>query len=154
CAARRVAVWRLSPDRTPLICEDCFDRSANDHTTGMEMHRDQLPDMFAALGNGAPIDTVDAAPDRRTAERVQTYPAQLAINNVYIVPILANGRLMGMLSVEDPRRGDHAAGLVPFCDALSVVLALRYAAAAPPVPVAARAAAIAAAGSGGAIESF
>jgi GAF domain-containing protein len=153
CAARRVAVWRLSPDRTTLICEDCFDQAANDHTTGLELHRDLLPDLFAALGNGEPIDTTDAAHDRRTAELFQNYLAPLEINNVYIVPMLSNGRLMGMLTVEDPRRGDHAAGLVAFCDALSVVLALRYAAAAPPVPVAVRAAAIAVASSGG-IESF
>ena len=68
CAAKRVAVWRLSPDRTALLCEDCFDQVAHDHTTGMELHRDQLPDLFAALGNGAPIDVADASSDRRTSE--------------------------------------------------------------------------------------
>jgi hypothetical protein len=33
----------------------------------MELHRDQLPDLFAALGNGAPIDAPDAESDRRTS---------------------------------------------------------------------------------------
>ena len=33
-----------------------------------------------------------------------------------------------MLTVEDPQRGDHAAAVAAFCDALTVVLALRYAA--------------------------
>ena len=128
CAAKRVAVWRLSPDRTTLLCEDCFDQIAQDHTTGMELHRDQLPDLFASLGNGAPIDIEDAEDDRRTAELFKSYLAPLGISTIYIAPITARGRLLGMLTVEDPQRGDHAAGLVAFCDALTVVLALRYAA--------------------------
>jgi hypothetical protein len=41
-----------------------------------------------------------------------------------------------MLCVEDPQRGDRAAGMAPFCDALSILLALRFAAAAPATPVA------------------
>jgi adenylate cyclase len=158
CAAKRVAVWRLSPDRTALLCEDCFDQVAHDHTTGMELHRDQLPDLFAALGNGAPIDVADASSDRRTSGLFESYLAPLGISSIYIVPIISRGRLLGMLTVEDPQRGDHAASLVAFCDALTVVLALRYAAVAAPAPVVSRAAATvsAGAGSGGAapFESF
>jgi adenylate cyclase len=156
CAAKRVAVWRLSPDRTALLCEDCFDQVAHDHTTGMELHRDQLPDLFAALGNGAPIDVADASSDRRTSELFVSYLAPLGISSIYIVPIISRGRLLGMLTVEDPQRGDHAASLVAFCDALTVVLALRYAAVAAPTPVVSRAAATVTAGSGGAapFESF
>jgi adenylate cyclase len=156
CAAKRIAVWRLSPDRTALMCEDCFDQVAHDHTTGMELHRDQLPNLFAALGNGAPIDVDDAAGDRRTSELFESYMAPLGISSVYIAPIISRGRLLGMLTVEDPQRGDHAAGLVAFCDALTVVLALRYAAVAAPAPVVSRAVASVAAGVGEAtpFESF
>jgi class 3 adenylate cyclase len=157
CAAKRVTVWRLNPDRTTLLCEDCFDQVAHDHTSGMELHRDQVPDLFAALGNGMPIDAVDAS-QGRTEDLYRTYLKPLHISSVYIVPIMGNGRLMGMLMVEDPQRGAHTASMVAFCDALSVVLALRYAAAAPPVPVAQRAAVAAAStgagGSGGEIETF
>ena len=154
CAAKRVAVWRLNSDRTTLLCEDCFDRVASDHTSGMELHRDQVPDLFAALGSGVPIDAIDASKERATEDLFLNYLKPLHLSSVYIVPIMANGRLMGMLTVEDPQRGDHAAAMTAFCDALAVVLALRYAAAAPPVPVAQRAAAAAASGSGGGAESF
>jgi YD repeat-containing protein len=155
CHAKRMAVWRLNPDRTTLLCEDCFDRTANDHTSGMELHRDQVPDLFVALGNGAPIDAVDAARDHRTADLYNTYLKPLQIRGVYIAPIMANGRLMGMLSVEDPQRGEHAEAMAAFCDGLSAVLALRYSAAAPPEPVAARAAAASTGSGGGAVvESF
>ena len=156
CGAKRVAVWRLSADRTTLLCEDCFDQTAQDHTTGMELHRDQLPDLFASLGSGAPIDIDDAEHDRRTAELFTSYLAPLGISSIYIAPITARGRLLGMLTVEDPQRGDHAAAVAAFCDALTVVLALRYAAVAGPAPVVSRAAATVAASSGGAapLESF
>jgi adenylate cyclase len=152
--AKRVAVWRLNPDRTTLLCEDCFDQISHDHTSGMELHRDQVPDLFASLGSGTPIDAVDASQERQTADLFDTYLKPLHISGVYIVPIIANGRLMGMLTVEDPQRGDHTAAMVGFCDALSVVLALRYAAAAPPIPVAARAAVAAASASAGGAAPF
>lgn len=156
CAAKRVAVWRLNADRTTLLCEDCFDRTANDHISGMELHRDQVPDLFAALGGGVPIDAVEAHKERATEDLFLTYLKPLHLTSIYLVPIISNGRLMGMLTVEDPQRGEHAASMVTFCDALSVVLALRYAAAAPPVPIAQRAAAAAAGVSAGSIgiESF
>jgi hypothetical protein len=156
CAAKRVAVWRLNSDRTTLLCEDCFDRNAHDHTSGMELHRDQMPDMFAALGNGEPIDAVDAS-QGRTADLFVAYLKPLNTTSIYIVPIISNSRLTGMITVEDPARGEHTASMVAFCDAMAVVLALRYAAAAPPVPVAARAAVAAAGGGsagGGSVESF
>lgn len=154
CAAKRVAVWRLNADRTSLLCEDCFDRTVHDHTSGMELHRDQMPDMFAALGNGEPIDAEDAS-QGRTADLFVAYLKPLNTTSIYIVPIISNSRLTGMITVEDPARGEHTASMVAFCDELAVVLALRYAAAAPPVPVAVRAAVAAASGgSGGGAESF
>ena len=55
----------------------------------MELHRDQLPDLFASLGSGAPIDTDDAERDRRTAELFASYLAPLGISSVYIAPIIA-----------------------------------------------------------------
>jgi adenylate cyclase len=106
--------------------------------------------LFASLGSGVPIDVEDAAHDRRTSELFESYLAPLGISSIYIVPILSRGRLLGMLTVEDPQRGDQAAGLMAFCDALAVVLALRYAAVAAPAPVAARTAAAMAASPGGA----
>ena len=145
CAAKRVAVWRLSADGRTLHCEDCFDATANDHTAGLDLHRDEVPNLFAALAKGAPIDTAEAGRDRRTAELFAHYLAPLEITSVYIAPIASGGKLLGMLSVEDPRRGDRAAGLAAFCDALAILFALRFATAetqaAPAAPVVATAAA-------------
>jgi class 3 adenylate cyclase len=145
CAAKRVALWRLTPDGRTLVCDDCFDQTVHDHTSGLVLHRDELPNLFATLAKGVPVDSTEAGRDRRTSELFASYLAPLDISSVYIVPIITHGRLMGMVTVEDPQRGDRAAGLAAFCDALSVVLALRYSAADVPRPAAPRAAAVAAA---------
>jgi hypothetical protein len=44
-----------------------------------------------------------------------------------VAPIVLGGQAIGMLSVEDPQGGERAAGLATFCDALAVLLALRFA---------------------------
>ena len=131
CDAKRVAIWRLTSDRRALTCEDCYDRAVDDHTAGLEFHRDEMPNLFAALDKGAPIDATDAGRDRRTAELFATYLEPLGIARVYLAPIVAAGQTIGLLSVEDPRQGDRAAGLAAFCDALSTLLALRFTAAIP-----------------------
>lgn len=138
CAAKRVAIWRLTSDRSTLHCEDCFDTTVADHTAGLELHRDEMPNLFAALDKGQPIDALDAGRDRRTSELFARYLAPLEISSVYLAPIAAAGQTIGLLSVEEPRRGDRAAGLASFCDALAILLALRFAAsAATPAIVAA-----------------
>jgi len=52
----------------------------------MELHRDQVPDLFASLGSGTPIDAVDASQERPTADLFDTYLKPLHISSVYIVP--------------------------------------------------------------------
>ena len=91
-----------------------------------------MPNLFAALAKGEAIDTAEAGRDRRTSELFASYLQPLEISSVYITPIVMAGRLMGMMSIEDPQRGDRAAGLATFCDALSILLALRFTAAAAP----------------------
>jgi adenylate cyclase len=145
CAAKRVAIWRLSRDGRTLTCEDCFDSTVHEHTTGLALHRDEMPNLFAALAQEQAIDTGEAGQDKRTSELFASYLQPLEISSVYIAPILMAGRLLGMLSIEDPQRGDRAAGLATFCDALSILLALRFTAAAAPASGAPRATVVAAA---------
>ncbi|WP_020697337.1 cache domain-containing protein [Reyranella massiliensis] len=144
CDAKRVAIWRLTADRRTLTCEDCFDRTVEDHTAGLELHRDEMPHLFAALDKGMPINASDASRDRRTSELFASYLKPLGISRAYLAPIVAAGQPIGLLSVEDPRQGDRAAGLAAFCDALSILLALRFTAATPGAPAAAPALAAAA----------
>ena len=126
CFARRAAVWRLSDDGQTLVCEDYYDAAVKDHSAGLLVHRDEAPDLFAALEEGAVIDTDRKDIDRRVRELLRTYLEPLGLRNSYFAPVRLGGRLLGMLSVEEPKRGGAAAGMSAFCDALVVLLALRF----------------------------
>jgi class 3 adenylate cyclase len=126
CRAKRVGVWYLTPDGRTFVCENCFDRVSNAHASGIELHRDELPNLFEALATGNSVDAPDAAQDRRTAELAAVYLEPLGIVGVHIAPIRSGERLLGMVMVEDPRRGSRAAGLGEFCGAMACLLALRF----------------------------
>jgi adenylate cyclase len=124
--AKRAGIWRFTPDGRRLACEDCYDQVASDHTSGMELYRDELPKLFAALAMRQPIDTDHAGSDPRTSELSTIYLEPLGIDGVYIAPIVSGDKLVGILMIEAPRRGDRGAGLGEFCGALSSLLALRF----------------------------
>ena len=126
CRAKRVGVWHLTADGRSLACEDCFDRAARAHTSGMELHRNELPELFSALAEGQTIDTAHAGSDARTTGLAALYLDPLGIEGVHIAPVRIDGRLLGMVLVEEPRRGNRAAGLTEFCGALASLLALRF----------------------------
>jgi hypothetical protein len=126
CGAKRVGVWRLAAAGRSLVCEDSYDASANAHTAGAELHRDEFSGLFTALQAGTPIDAPHAADDPRTRELAALYLQPLGVEGVHIAPIHSGARLLGMLKVEDPNRGEGAAGLAEFCTALASLFALRY----------------------------
>ncbi len=126
CAARRVAIWQLSGDGRALTCKDYYDRAADEHTAGLVLHRDELPGLFSALDEGAVIDTAESRSDRRAKELLANHLKPLGVEDAYVVPIMLAGRPLGVLSVEEPQRGERTTGFKTFCDALAILLALRF----------------------------
>jgi class 3 adenylate cyclase len=126
CQAKRVGVWYLAANGRTLVCEDNFDPSANAHTAGAELYRDEFPRLFAALEELAEIDASVARSDPRTEELSALYLQPLGIEGVHISPIHSGKRLLGMLKVEDPSHGEHNDGMAEFCLALASLFALRY----------------------------
>lgn len=126
CGGKRVGVWFLGAAGRTLVCEDNYDRLSHAHTAGAELHRDEFPGLFEALEKGATIDAPQAARDPRTRELATHYLRPLGIEGVHITPIHAGDRLLGMLKIEDPERGDGKAGMVAFCAALASLIAVRY----------------------------
>jgi hypothetical protein len=125
CGATRAGIWRFTPDGRTLACEDCYDRAATDHTSGMELYRDELPKLFAALATRQCIDTVNADRDPRTSELSAVYLEPLGIDGVYISPIVSGDKLAGILMLEAPRRGSWR-WAQRIRSALSSLLALRF----------------------------
>jgi len=102
------AVW-LSVPTALLSCARLFRPFAHDHTTGMELHRDPLPNScFSALGNGAPIDFEDAGSDRRTSS-CSKHLAPSRISTSISFRSISRGRLLARLTVGSAASGDHAA---------------------------------------------
>lgn len=126
CRGTRVDVWYLSAAGRTLVCEDSYDRPGQAHTAGAELHRDEFPRLFAALETLATLDAPKADRDPRTAELAAIYLQPLGTTGVHIAPIHSGDRLLGMLKVEDPERGEGDAGLAEFCMALASLFALRY----------------------------
>jgi hypothetical protein len=134
CGAKRIGVWYLTAAGRSLVCEDNYDVAANAHTAGAELHRDEFSSLFGALQAGTAIDAVHAADDPRTRELAALYLQPLGVEGVHIAPIHSGARLLGMLKIEDPDRGEGAAGLAEFCTALASLFALRYLAVGSPQP--------------------
>lgn len=126
CDAKRVSVWHLAADGRRLACEDCYDRAGRAHTSGMELHGDELPELFTALADGSAIDTTNADRDVRTVGLAELYLDPLGTEGVHISPVRFGERLVGMLLVEDPAKDDNTVGLAQFYEALASLLALRF----------------------------
>jgi len=126
CGSKRVSVWYLASGGRTLVCEDNFDRQGHAHTAGAELHRDEFSALFDALEALATIDVLHAARDPRTRDLAALYLRPLGIEGVHITPIHSGDRLLGMLNIEDPVRGEGEAGMAEFCTALAGLFALRY----------------------------
>jgi hypothetical protein len=125
--AKYAAIWRLSEDRQALACADRYERDAKYHATRATLRRDNVPVLFSALEEGAVIDTVGDPGDPRAVELAATYLAPMGVKSIYVAPIMLAGQAVGMLTVVDPEAGERAAGLAAFCDALAILLALKFA---------------------------
>lgn len=126
CGAKRVGVWHVASAGRSLVCEDNYETAADAHTAGAQLHRDEFPNLFAALHEGTAIHAPKAEQDPRMRELAALYLRPLGVEGVHVAPIHSGTRLLGMLKVEDPQQGEEEAGLAEFCTALASLFALRY----------------------------
>ncbi len=121
-AARRASVWRVSEGGRKLRCEDAYERENAGHVAGLELARAELPQFFAALAAGAPIQSADAANDKRTAELHRVLMHPFDSRGLTAMPVMAGERLAGAIVLEDATRLAEARDLLP---ALASMLAIR-----------------------------
>lgn len=120
--ARRASVWRLSADGRSLRCEDCCDAETGGHTAGTELHRDELPQFFAALAEGKEIAAEDAAAYRPTAELHRLFMHPFGTRSLLAEPVRQGERLVGVVWLEDATR---TASARDFLRAVASMVALR-----------------------------
>ncbi len=115
----RVSVWSFSTDLSELVCNECYDRSANSHSCSMRLKRSDYPKYFTALDEDRIIAAEDARTDERTNEFTNTYLIPLNIMSMLDVPIRRGGKLVGIICHEhtgqkrywDPLEQDFAASM-------------------------------------------
>ncbi|HXZ00728.1 MAG TPA: cache domain-containing protein [Stellaceae bacterium] len=120
--ARRASLWRVVGNGRILRCEDSFERDTGEHADGFELHRDELPQLFAHLLGGEDIEVADAARDRRTAELHRVMMAPLGTQALIAVPVRREARVVGSVWLED---ADAAAESREFAQAVGNMIALR-----------------------------
>jgi len=122
--ARRASIWRLTEGGRTLRCEDSFERESGGHVDGLELHQNELPQLFSHLLGGEELAVADAASDRRTAglERVVMRP--LGSRSLVSVPVRHEERVVGAVWLED---APSASGARDFVRAVANMVALRMA---------------------------
>jgi adenylate cyclase len=130
--ARRVSVWRQAHEGQSLLCEDSFDRESRTHTADVELHRSELPQVWAALCADDGLDAADAAQDPRTSGLFHTYLRPLGIRALMALPIKRAGEVIGSIWLEDlPPATLRVAGVEGFARTVAHMQAVRIAP--PPV---------------------
>lgn len=122
--ARRASLWYLQPGRNVLRCADSFDSETARHSSGFELHRDELPRFFSHVTEGTAIDAADAARDPRTAEVHRLLMAPLGSRSLSITPMRRQGHAVGGVWLEDAA---NAAGCRDFLRVLAGMAAQRAA---------------------------
>ncbi|MFO0553601.1 MAG: diguanylate cyclase [Polyangiaceae bacterium] len=96
----RASVWRLSTDKTELVCTDLFERFTDRHMSGTVLRASDKPRYFAALLEERSIAAHDAVTDPRTSEFADAYLGPLGISSMLDAPIILEGSLIGVVCHE------------------------------------------------------
>ena len=129
--ARRVSIWRLAHGDRSLLCMDCFDRESRTHTSGIELHRSELPKTWAQIRAGDVLDVADAAQDSQTVGLFHVYLRPLDVQSLMVLPVKRGGAVVGSLWLEDlPPAARRRAGVESFARTVANMVAVRMAASA------------------------
>jgi PAS domain S-box-containing protein len=96
----RVSFWRFTPDQAAIRCVTLYERGTGRHTSGMELEAGAYPAYFKALRNSEAIQADAALEDPRTRELAPGYLRPLGITALLDVPLVVQGRLVGILCHE------------------------------------------------------
>ena len=97
----RSSVWRFSPDRSRIICDDLFVRAADRHWDGFELLAADFPAFFKALETTRTIPAADARAHPDTCEFGEPYLEHLDIASMLEGAIRVGDRLVGVICNED-----------------------------------------------------
>jgi adenylate cyclase len=91
----------LAKDKHPLSCFDSYDHASRAHTSGIELHRREMPAFFDLLESGEEMSIVNAAVDRRCAQVHASIMQSLGSSALTLVPLRRSKQIAGAICLED-----------------------------------------------------
>lgn len=98
--AERTSVWRFTPERDAIVCENTFLLEELRHLSGQTIRAADCPRYLAALERTLVLRVDDALNHSDTEELHAEYLVPLGIGAMMDVPIWNSGRLWGVLCCE------------------------------------------------------
>jgi signal transduction histidine kinase/AmiR/NasT family two-component response regulator/HPt (histidine-containing phosphotransfer) domain-containing protein len=96
----RTSVWWLVDDPERIRCADVFERTKDEHSQGMEFLGEGYPAYFRSVREEHVIAAEAAMTDPRTRDLADSYLGPLGIGSLLDVPVLAGGRVLGVVRSE------------------------------------------------------
>jgi len=120
----RISAWLFSDDRTLLHCRHLYEKSADRHSTGIDLEAARYPRYFAALSEGLFLAADDAQTDPNTREFAEGYLRPLGITSMLDAPMRRGDDVIGVVCHEHigeprhwmPDERDFAAAVAHFVD--------------------------------------
>ena len=127
--ARRVSIWPFRNDNQILLCQDAYDADSDGHTRGLQLLRRDYLDLFEAIEQGDAFFAADCSADPRTVALHHAYLKPLGCESLTVVPVSANGRVVGAICLETGKRSESLyEQTIGFLQVTAGILGLRYAA--------------------------
>ena len=96
----RASIWFFTTDRSAIHCVDLYQLIGRDHSQGLALSATAYPRYFQELDTERIVAADDAQRDPRTAEFTEGYLAPLGITSMLDVPILSEGKMIGVICHE------------------------------------------------------
>jgi len=96
--SNRVSYWDYFQDR--IYCRQLYNLEKNEFTHGDELTKDDYPYYFLIIKNGSQIVVSDVEKNKIAEIFYKEYIVKNNINSILYTPVLINGELKGILSLE------------------------------------------------------
>lgn len=96
----RVGVWLMVDRKRALRCADLFERTKNEHSSGITIRVHDFPEYFQVLEKRKTLPAEQAQTDARTSALTEAYLVPLGITSMLDAPILVGGEVVGVVCHE------------------------------------------------------
>lgn len=131
CAAafevERSSIWLFDSEHRALVLADLYERSREQHSSGITLPAEHYPIYFTALAEGRALAAQDAMADPRLREFRLSYLRPFGIQAMLDAPVRWRGEIVGVICiehVEGTRRwwSDEEAAVAAIADRVALVL--------------------------------